>query len=101
MAEENKGGPRAQAVARTIFPNTGGTIIGGVGGVVVAGPVQVLEQKPRQRRVLPPDVMAAKLEKLVPSFVARVGEERVSKMREGQAKVVLAHKTANAPDDDR
>jgi hypothetical protein len=102
MAEESKGGPRAQAIARTIFPNTGGTIIGGVGGMVQTGPVQVIEQKPRPRRVLPVDMLAAKLDALMlPSMTARLGEEKVAKMREGQAKLTNAFKAEHAPDDDR
>jgi hypothetical protein len=100
---ENKGGPRAQAIARTIFPNTGGTIIGGVSsGSITTGPVQVIEQKKGPPRVLPLDLISAKLDALmVPSMTARHGEEKVAKMREGQAKLVGAFKAELAPDDDR
>jgi hypothetical protein len=102
MAEDNKGGPRAQAIARTIFPNTGGTIIGGVGGMVQTGPVQVIEQKPRPPRVLPLDVISARLDALMaPSMTARHGAEKVEAMRTGQAKLVSAFKAEHAPDDDR
>jgi hypothetical protein len=102
MADNNKGGPRGQALARTIFPNTGGTIIGGVGqGAITTGPVQVIERPPQPPRILPLDLISARLDALTPSFVARVGEERVAKMREGQGKLVAAFKAAHAPDDDR
>jgi hypothetical protein len=86
MAIENKGGPRAQAVARTIFPNTGGTIIGGIGSMVQTGPVQVAEQKELPRRVLPVDVIqaafAAKV-KLSPAMAAKIraGVDRAAARR--------------------
>lgn len=106
MANENKGGPAAQARARTIFPNTGGTIIGGVGhSAVQAGPVLAIDTRvvPRfSRRALPVDRIAAKFEE---AFGQRLGErlkpEQIQAMREGTAKRVLAFKTENAPDDDR
>jgi hypothetical protein len=103
MAEESKGGPRAQAIARTIFPNTGGTIIGGVaGGQITTGPVQVIDLKPRPRRVLPVDLISARADALLtPSFVKRFGAERVEAARTGQAKLVSAFKAEHAPDDDR
>lgn len=100
---ENPGGPRGQALARTIFPNTGGTIIGGVAsGGITTGPVQVIEQPPRPPRVLPLDLISAKLDALMtPSMTARHGAEKVEAMRMGQAKLVAAFKAEHAPDDDR
>jgi hypothetical protein len=107
MAIENKGGPAAQARARTQFPNTGGTIIGGVGtGAVQAGPQLIVETRvvPRSTssRVLPLDLIAARLEAAFGDrLAARLKPEQVTRMREGTAKAVLAFKTANAPDESR
>jgi hypothetical protein len=106
MANENKGGPAAQARARTQFPNTGGSIIGGVGSSAVqAGPQLIVETRvtpSRSRRVLPLDLIAARIEELFGErLAARLKPEQIARMREGTARQVLAFKTGNAPDDDR
>jgi hypothetical protein len=103
MVDNNKGGPRGQAMARTIFPNTGGTIIGGTTqGAITTGPVQVIDRTALPPRVLPLDVISARLDGLmVPSMTARHGAEKVETMRTGQAKLVSAFKAEHAPDDDR
>lgn len=89
-AKPNPGGPQAQASARTIFPNTGGTIIGGVGGNV-----SVADKRPLPKRTLPVDAIseafAAKVD------LSRIPAERVQKMRDGQAKLVAAFKQSQAP----
>ena len=105
MANENKGGPLAQARARTQFPNTGGSIIGGIGSSAVqAGPQLIVETRVvprRSTRVLPLDLIAVRVEEAMGGRLGRLTPEQVERMREGTAKQVLAFKTANAPDDDR
>lgn len=101
MANENKGGPAAQARARTIFPNTGGSIIGGIGSQAVqAGPVLSVETRvapAKSSRVLPVDLISAHFERV--ANLDRLKPEQVSAMREGQARIVANFKAAQTPDD--
>jgi hypothetical protein len=105
MANENKGGPIAQSRARTQFPNTGGSIIGGVGSSAVqAGPQLIVETKvvpARSARALPLDLIAVRVEEAFGDRLGRFTPEQVTRMREGTARRVQEFKTANAPDDDR